>query len=271
MPATVHLSSTHPYTALTPELILDAVETYGVRCTGGLLALNSYENRVYRVETEEGGVLVAKLYRPRRWSDAAILEEHAFVRLLAEHDIPAIPPLAANGATLNHHRGFGFAVFPWQPGRASELNHPDERVMLGRYLGRLHRLGAAAPFRDRPMLTIQNHGHEPVAYLLENGFIPDYLHAPFKTLAETLLRATEQIFAGVDHRTLRLHGDCHLGNILWRRSASISSISMIAAWDPRSRTSGCCSPAHTKKARCNLPTFSRAIPNLPILIRPSCN
>ena len=217
MPAneTIHLSSTHPYTALTPELILDAVETYGVRCTGGLLALNSYENRVYRVETDEGGVLVAKFYRPRRWSDDAILEEHAFVQLLAEHDIPAIPPLTANGATLNHHGGFGFAVFPWQPGRASELNHPDERAMLGRYLGRLHRLGLAAPFRDRPVLTIQNRGNEPVAYLLKNGFIPDYLHTPFETLAETLLRTIEQTFAGIDHRVLRLHGDCHLGNILW--------------------------------------------------------
>src|SRR3989344_5895904 len=135
--------TTHPYDALTPEVILDAVETFGVRATGALLALNSYENRVYRVDTEADGLLVAKFYRPHRWPEAAILEEHAFALMLAEHEIPVVAPLVHAGKTLHHHAGFRFAVFPWRRGRAPELNTADDRKLLGRFLGRLHRLGAA--------------------------------------------------------------------------------------------------------------------------------
>ncbi len=209
------MSERHPYNALTPEVILDAVERFGVRCTGGLLALNSYENRVYRVDTEEHGPLAAKFYRPGRWSAAAILEEHAFAHLLAEHEIPAVAPRARDGETLAEHHGFRYAVFPWQPGRTSELGRTEEREMLGRFLGRLHRLGAAAPFAHRPTISVRERGYEAVAELLAGSFIPDYLREPYAGLTDLLLRRIDAAFAAVPYGSLRLHGDCHLSNILW--------------------------------------------------------
>jgi Ser/Thr protein kinase RdoA (MazF antagonist) len=212
----VPVTSTHPYDALTPDCILDAVESFGPRSTGGLLALNSYENRVYRVDTEEQGALVAKFYRPGRWSDAAILEEHAFVRELAQQEIPAVCPLqGADNNTLFTHAGFRFALFPWQPGRAPELNTDDDRRMLGRYLGRLHRVGRSATFHARPVLSVETFGREPVAFLLEHGFIPDYLQPAWRSLTDALLQHIDAVFDAIQPRRLRLHGDCHLGNILW--------------------------------------------------------
>lgn len=207
----------HPYDRLTPEVILAATESYGVRCSGALLALNSYENRVYRIDIEGEAPLVGKFYRPQRWSDEAILEEHRFTQLLVEHEIPAVAPLLnPAGATLSKHADFRFALFPWQPGRMPELRYREERVMLGRYLGRLHALGRAEAFRHRPTLDTQSFGHEPVAYLLEQQFIPAYLETSFSTLARDLLRQIEDAFAQAgDVQQLRLHGDCHLGNILW--------------------------------------------------------
>jgi Ser/Thr protein kinase RdoA (MazF antagonist) len=205
----------HPYDALTPETILDAVETCGVRCTGSFLALNSYENRVYRVDTEEKP-LVAKFYRPDRWSEAAILEEHAFSRLLAEQEIPVVAPLPCLDRTLRHHGGFFFAIFPWQPGRSPELNHAEDRKLLGRFLGRLHRAGAAEDFHHRPQLTVQDFGHRSVQFLLGGQFIPAELRESFRAIAEIVLESVEAAFkriAGIDW--IRLHGDCHLGNILW--------------------------------------------------------
>ena len=215
------MSNAHPYEALTPDCILDAVETFGLRCTGGLLALNSYENRVYRVDTEGHGPLVAKFYRPDRWSDAAILEEHAFVQELAQQEIPAVCPLQrADQATLCSHAGFRFTLFPWQPGRAPELNTAEDRRMLGRYLGRLHRVGRGAPFRARPLLSVETFGREPVAFLLEHGFIPDYLQPAWRSLTDTLLQQIDNAFNAIEPRRLRLHGDCHLGNILWTETGA---------------------------------------------------
>lgn len=206
----------HPYDALTPEVILAAVETYGLRTTGGLLALNSYENRVYRVEIEDAAPVAAKFYRPGRWTDEAILEEHAFAQELAAHEIPAVAPLAHAGRTLHRHAGFRFALFPWQGGRAPELNTAEERALLGRYLGRLHRLGAAAAFRHRRRLSVEEFGTRALAVLRQSGFVPEALRAAYFGLAESLLADIEQVFrdaAGV--AWIRLHGDCHLGNILW--------------------------------------------------------
>jgi Ser/Thr protein kinase RdoA (MazF antagonist) len=217
------LHTSHPYDALVPEIVLDAVETFGYRCTGALLALNSYENRVYRVDVEDGDPVVAKFYRPRRWSDATILEEHGFTRMLAEHEIPAVAPLAhADGRTLCEHAGFRFALFPWARGRAPELNTAADRKLLGRYLGRLHRLGRAAAFEQRPRLSIEEFGRNSVAVIGASGYVPAELRDPYLRTTELLLPLLEDVFAEVaDVEWIRLHGDCHLGNVLWGRDGPI--------------------------------------------------
>ena len=214
------MNNTHPYDRLTPEIILDAVDRLPARCTGGLLALNSYENRVYRVDTEGRGMLAVKFYRPDRWNDAQIVEEHAFTRELAEQEIPVVAPLTGpDGSTIQRHGGFRYAVFPWQPGRASELGTTAERHTLGRFLGRLHRVGASARFHSRPALNIETFGLEPVRYLLDHGFLPDYLMDAYRSLTSELLGRISGILDGVSARTLRLHWDCHLGNLLWTDTA----------------------------------------------------
>lgn len=205
-----------PYDALTPEVILTAVEQLGARCTGGLLALSSYENRVYRVDTETAGPRVAKFYRPDRWNDAAILEEHAFALIAAEHEIPAVAPLVHAGRTLHVHGGFRFAVFPWQPGRAPELKGPEDFRVLGRYLGRLHLVGRSAPFHHRPRLTVEAFAAAPLRRLRATAVLPPELTGPFCALGEQLLPLLQQTFdAAGSMRIIRLHGDFHLGNILW--------------------------------------------------------
>ncbi len=215
------MSPAHPYAALTPEVILDAVETFDLHCTGALHALNSYENRVYRVDTEERGPVAAKFYRPERWSDAAIREEHGFALELAAQEIPVVAPLAAaDGETLAAHAGFRFALFPWQPGRVSELNRREERETLGRYLGRLHRVGRSARFQHRPTLTVDGYGREAAQYIRAHRFLPDYLETPYRTLTDQLLDQIGACFETIAPQTLRLHGDCHLGNLLWTESGA---------------------------------------------------
>jgi Ser/Thr protein kinase RdoA (MazF antagonist) len=209
-------TTTHPYDALTPEVILEAVEQFGVRCTGALLALSSYENRVYRVETEDAGPRVAKFYRPGRWPDAAILEEHEFACVAAEHEIPVVAPLRHAGTTLHTHGGFRFAVFPWQPGRTPEITSMEDFHVLGRYLGRLHLLGSHAPFRHRLRLTVAEFGEASLVRLRDSDFLPPDAIAPFCAAAEELLPHLRAAFdAAGDVAEIRLHGDFHLGNILW--------------------------------------------------------
>jgi Ser/Thr protein kinase RdoA (MazF antagonist) len=213
------MTSTHPYDQLTPEVILDAVETCGLRCSGALLALNSYENRVYRVETQDDGLVVAKFYRPGRWSDAQIREEHAFTQMLQAHEIPAVAPRACRAdRALSEHTGFRFALFPWQPGRAAELNSDEDFRILGRYLGRLHRLGAAEPFAHRLCLSVQHWGRDAIGYLKQCGMVPAELADAYAAITAYLLPRLDAAFAlTAGARRLRLHGDCHLGNILWGR------------------------------------------------------
>jgi len=209
--------TTHPYDALTPEVILDAVEQYGGRCTGAFLALNSYENRVYRVVREDAPMVVAKFYRPGRWSEAQLREEHSFLGELAEAEIPVVPPLAGpDGDTLQRFHGFYLSLSPFQPGRAPELNTDADREILGRFLGRLHRVGQSGRFTARPQLTIELFGRQSLAHLLQSEFIPPELRDNVRVLSEQLLERIETIFATVGTvPTLRLHGDCHLSNILW--------------------------------------------------------
>lgn len=214
------MSALPSYQALTPDTVLDAVESAGHRCDGRLLALNSYENRVYQVGREEGPPLVAKFYRPGRWSDEAILEEHAFTLELAEREIPVVPPLRdAAGRTLHRFQGFRFALAPRCPGRAPELDDPDTLRWMGRFIGRIHAVGALGPFEHRPALTVESYGDESLAYLLDHGFIPPDLEPAYRSVAEDVLARVRAAYARAGQVALiRLHGDCHPGNVLWSES-----------------------------------------------------
>ncbi len=205
-----------PYAKLTPDTVLDALESVGLACDGRQLALNSYENRVYQVGVEDGAPVVAKFYRPGRWSDAAILEEHAFTTQLAEREIPAVPALALNGTTLHRHSGFRFAVFPRQGGRAPEIDAPGVREWLGRFIGRIHAVGATDKFHHRPTLDIASFGEAPRDYLVDHDFIPPDLLAAWTSVVDQSLDGVRRCFerAGAV-ASQRLHGDCHLGNVLW--------------------------------------------------------
>jgi len=206
----------HPYSELTPDRILNALESAGLRCDGRLLALNSYENRVFQVGMDAGPPLVAKFYRPGRWSDAAILEEHAFTRELANREIPAVPPVEIDGRTLLEFEGFRFAVFPRRGGRAPELGDPAVLEWLGRFIGRIHAVGALEPFRHRPSLDLHTFGTEPREYLLEEGFIPADLDEAYRSVSAQALDGVRRCYDRAGPvRTLRLHGDCHVGNMLW--------------------------------------------------------
>ncbi|MGH8660928.1 MAG: serine/threonine protein kinase [Burkholderiales bacterium] len=205
-----------PYSGLTPDRALDALASVGFVPDGRLLSLNSYENRVYQAWMEEGPPLVAKFYRPARWSDAQILEEHAFSLELAEREIPVVAPLAIGGATLHAHEGFRFAVFPRRGGRAPELEDAKTLEWIGRFVGRIHAVSATRAFRERPSLDIESHGVEPREWLLASGLIPaDLLEAWASATALALegARRCHALAGGV--KRIRLHGDCHGGNVLW--------------------------------------------------------
>lgn len=208
-----------PYERLDPHVILDALESLGFICTGSLLALNSYENRVYQIGIEDAEPLITKFYRPHRWSSAAILEEHQFALELAEQEIPIVAPLIINNQTLHHHDDFKFALFPRRGGRALELDNSEQLEWMGRFLGRLHRVGACQRFRHRIQLTSQSYGHDPYEFLIEQDFIPDYLKPNFCNTVETALQKINQILNNIGPvDQIRLHGDCHAGNVLWSES-----------------------------------------------------
>ena len=205
-----------PYSGLTPDRALDALASIGLRPDGRLLALASYENRVYQAWMEEGPPLVAKFYRPARWSDAQILEEHAFARELAEREIPVVAPLALAGATLHAFEGYRFAVFPRHGGRAPELEDPQTLEWIGRFVGRIHAVGATRPFRERPALDIESHGVEPREWLLASGFVPAELLESWTSVTELALEGVRRCYTRAGEvKRIRLHGDCHGGNVLW--------------------------------------------------------
>lgn len=205
-----------PFSELTPDFILNALESLGLHCDGRLLALNSYENRVYQVGMEDAPPLVAKFYRPHRWSNAAIQEEHDFVQALAESEIPVVAPLMNDGKSLLFYEGFRFAIFPRRGGRAPELGDPETLEWLGRFIGRIHAIGATADFVHRPTLDIASFGEEPRDYLLSHRFIPADLDAAYRSVVDQALEGVRHCFdrAGNVNR-IRLHGDCHPGNVLW--------------------------------------------------------
>ncbi len=208
--------STHPFDALTPDVILDAVDSAGFVTDGRLMGLNSFENRVYQVGLEDTTPVVVKFYRPQRWSDAQILEEHAFSRFLREQELPVVAPLANDrGETLFYHAGFRFTVFPRQGGHAPELDNADHLLVLGRTLARWHAAGNDRPFQTRPAIDIIADCRAAVDYV-NQGVVDPNFSGRYRDLGGALIEAMERRLDGTTWQAINVHGDCHTGNILWR-------------------------------------------------------
>jgi len=205
------------YSGLSPDTILDAIESCGYQTYGSTLALNSYENRVLRIEMDSSPPIIAKFYRPLRWSNDAIIEEHQFSLELHDNEVPVVAPLVSeDGHTLHEYEGYRFALFPMQGGRWPDLENYDDFEWMGRFMARIHAIGATRPFQSRHQLTIDTYGHHSVEYLLSHQFIPAHIETAYQTLTNDLLNMIKSLYdlAG-DSQIIRLHGDCHRGNILW--------------------------------------------------------
>ena len=233
------------FSALDPDCVLNALESVGFRSDGRLLALNSYENRVYEVGMEEGAPLVSKFYRPGRWTDSAILEEHAFVQELAEHEIPVVPALAPDGLTLHRFEGYRFAVFPKYGGRAPELEDRGTLERIGRFLGRIHAIGAIRPFLERPALDSASFGDEPRITCSGTNSFQLILMQPIA--ARSIRRWTARATAS------RELGECVYcactktatpATCFGLTKGRTSSILTIAEWAQRCRIYGCYCPAN---------------------------
>ena len=222
MSGTGAAAGAHPYNSLTPQAVLDALDSAGLAGDGRLLQLNSYENRVFQVYLEDGSAIVAKFYRPGRWSDAQIVEEHDFCAELSQAEVPVIAPLRlANGATLAHFdiegQAFRWAAYPCRSGHGPELDNPDTLRWLGRYLGRLHAVGALRDFSTRRTLDAATFGHAARDRLDALDVIPPAQQPGWRSACDEALVAVDRAFAALPALArLRLHGDCHPGNILWK-------------------------------------------------------
>jgi Ser/Thr protein kinase RdoA (MazF antagonist) len=234
-----------PYAGLTPDRVLDALDSVGVHGDGRLQPLGSYENRVYQVWCDAAPPVVVKFYRPARWTDAQIEEEHAFVAELAAREIPAVAALAPGGRTLHAFAGFRFAVYPKCGGRAPELGDRATLEWMGRFLGRIHAVGALAPFAHRPALDVDTFGRMPREWLLAHGCVPADLLPAWESVSAQALDGARRAFDRAGRvTTLRLHGDCHAGNVLWaddgphfvdfddaRRGPAVQDLWMLLAGD----------------------------------------
>lgn len=205
-----------PFENLTPDTVIDAVESLGLISDLRVFPLNSYENRVYQFGVEDSEPLIVKFYRPQRWSDEQIREEHQFSLALAELEIPVVPPILQDGDTLFRYKDFRFSLYPRRGGHAPDLGDPDALYRLGQQLGRLHALGMVQPFTARPTLDLQSYAIDSREFLLANDFIPGSLREAYDTLSVHLIEKMQQILAEQPYRAIRLHGDCHPGNILQR-------------------------------------------------------
>jgi Ser/Thr protein kinase RdoA (MazF antagonist) len=217
----------HAFESLTPDLVLDALESVGLRGDGRLTALSSYENRVYQVQLEDGSAVVAKFYRPARWSREQILEEHSFAAELMAFEVPAIGPLNLQGSTLHHWGDFDFSVSPRRGGRAPELDDGEVLEWIGRFLARIHTVGSKKPFVHRPALNVETFAEEPLDWLLAHNMVPLDVQSAWTRGVEAAIKAiaahptlcgpagSSRSKDDCGIRVLRLHGDCHPGNILW--------------------------------------------------------
>lgn len=213
-------NSGHPYERLTPDVVIDAVESRGYLSDARILALNSYENRVYQVGIEDQTPIIAKFYRPARWQDEQILEEHQFTAQLLDLEVSVVPPLAdEHGNTLFTYKDFRFSLYLRQGGQAPELDNFDHLLTIGRVIARMHAYGKVSAFKHRPTLDIQSYAINSAEYLMSSGFIPASLEEAYRTLSRDLITKVESAFARVDYTPIRIHGDCHPGNILWRQDA----------------------------------------------------
>lgn len=207
------------FSGLMPDLILDALFEAGIRGDGRLLPLNSYENRVYLVYGDDEPDVVVKFYRPGRWRDEQILEEHRFALELSRHEIPVVAPEIISDQTLHHYQGQRFAVYKRAGGRAPELDNPEVLERLGMFLGRIHRVGKESAFDTRPAIDVQSYAIEPRDYLLRHQFVPDDLLPSWQAIVDQCIEAAGLAFEQCAQvRRLRVHGDCHMGNVLWTDS-----------------------------------------------------
>lgn len=202
------------FSELTPDLILDAIESTGIIVDSGLLALNSYENRVYQFKDIDSKRYVVKFYRPQRWSDQQIQEEHDFTMELMAHEVPIAAPIALQGKTLHTWQNYRFTLFPSVGGRQFEVDNLEQLEWMGRFIGRIHAVAKSKAFRYRPNIEPNAYLDQPLSQLSESQIVPTQLHVPFFTILKQVIEATKAQLFEVD--TLRLHGDCHPGNILWR-------------------------------------------------------
>ena len=208
-------SKPHAYATLTPDVVLDGLSDLGLAVDGRLTALSSYENRVYQVMLDDNRAVVAKFYRPERWTDAQILEEHQFAAALTAEEVPLVGPLVLRGQTLHHAHGFAFSVSPRRGGRMPELDDAEVLEWIGRFIARIHNVGAQQDFAVRPSLNIHTFAIESRDWLMDNQLIPlDQQTEWLAVYNQAIEIATEKCAAHPAHN-IRLHGDCHPGNILW--------------------------------------------------------
>jgi Ser/Thr protein kinase RdoA (MazF antagonist) len=209
------MTATAPYARLSPETVLAAVESLDVRVDGRLLALNSFENRVYQVGVEDGSPLIAKFYRNGRWSDEAILEEHDFARELSDAELPVVAPIEVEKYTLQHFEEFRFAIYPRQGGRAPELESAENLAWVGRLLARMHGVGSRGRLSARGSIDRGTLVDTPSKAVLASPLMPAAVRERYAQLIGDLGNAISEEMERVDFSSIRLHGDCHQGNVLW--------------------------------------------------------
>lgn len=205
--------SVFDFSSLSPDLILDGIESLGLIVESGLLPLNSYENRVYQFHDDKHVKYVTKFYRPQRWSKTQIQEEHDFALELEEHELPIVAPLVINGDSLFEHQGYYFALYPCRGGRIFEVDNLDQLEWMGRFVGRIHAVSAQQSFQHRPTISSQEFCYDAAQIIQHSGYVPDNLELPFYTILEQVIALASEQYQ--PQSSIRLHGDCHAGNILW--------------------------------------------------------